>query len=65
MDTNNYLPNEKYTVNIDFDESQREWRKNKKSIGQGSFIYICGTITKKGEPCNNKPTYNGKCYLHK
>lgn len=31
--------NEEYEVSIDFDESSKEWRKNKVSIRQGSFKY--------------------------
>jgi alkyl hydroperoxide reductase subunit AhpC len=30
-----------YEVNIDFDEASREWHKNKKSTGNGSYKYIC------------------------
>ena len=29
----------RYEVDIDFDESSRAWRANKRSIGQGSFAY--------------------------
>jgi hypothetical protein len=29
-----------YEVNIDFDEASREWKKNKKSIGNGEYKYI-------------------------
>ena len=28
-----------YKVNVDFDESSKEWRKNKKSLGEGMFKY--------------------------
>ena len=28
-----------YEVDIDFDEASREWRSNKKSIGNGQFKY--------------------------
>ena len=28
-----------YKVNIDFDESSKAWRKNKKSLGEGMFKY--------------------------
>lgn len=27
-------------VSIDFDEASREWRKNKKNIGNGQFKYL-------------------------
>lgn len=29
----------KYVVDIDFDEASREWRKNKRSIGNGCYRY--------------------------
>lgn len=32
-------------VNIDFDDSSREWRKNKRSIGNGQFKYIKKSFT--------------------
>ncbi len=50
---------------INFDEAQKEWRKNKRSIGNGAFKYTCGCLTKKGNPCNNAPSYNGKCFIHR
>jgi len=28
-----------YEVKIDFDESQRQWRKNKVQLGEGMFMY--------------------------
>ena len=28
-----------YEVKIDFDESQRHWRKNKVKLGEGMFMY--------------------------
>lgn len=28
-----------YSINIDFDESSKAWRKNKKSLGEGMFKY--------------------------
>ena len=31
--------NQIYEVNIDFDESQRQWRKNKVPLGEGMFMY--------------------------
>ena len=36
-----------YEVNIDFDDSIREWNRNKKRVDQ-SYVYICGEMTKKG-----------------
>ena len=52
------------SVNIDFDDTENEWRKNKCSIGNGAFKYICGAITKKGVRCNKSPSKNGKCHIH-
>ena len=31
---------------INFEESEREWRKNKKYIGKGQFVYLCAYIHK-------------------
>lgn len=31
-----------FKVEIDFDESSKAWRRNKISIGNGHFKYICG-----------------------
>jgi len=50
-----------YTVDIDFDEASRCWMSNKLSIGNGSYKYICGAITKKGDKCKN----HTNCRLHK
>jgi len=51
---------------IDFDKSQLLWRQNKRSIGNGSFIYICGAKCKDNSKCKNKPyTKLGRCHLHK
>ena len=55
-----------YKVDIDFDEASRVWRQNKIHIGHGSFRYICGYMTQKGENCKNKPSCrNGRCHIHK
>lgn len=42
---------------IDFDESSRMWRMNKKKISfsQGQFEYVCGYPKKNGEPCRAPP----------
>jgi hypothetical protein len=31
-------------VEIDFDDSSKEWRKNKINVGQGCFKYKCSNI---------------------
>jgi len=48
-------------VHIDFDGASKAWKMNKKSIGNGSYRYICGRITKKGTPCQR----NANCHIHK
>jgi hypothetical protein len=48
-----------YEVNIDFDEASREWRKNKKHNGKGSFVYTCNYTHTNGKQCN-KPVEKEK-----
>jgi hypothetical protein len=33
------LRSQKYTVDIDFDGASKDWRMNKRSIGNGSYVY--------------------------
>ena len=40
-----------YNVDIDFDEASTEWRRNKKQLTNGTFVYVCGITTKNGKPC--------------
>lgn len=40
-----------YEVNIDFDEASESWRANKKSIGNGSYKYICSKLCKNNKFC--------------
>lgn len=54
-----------YEVNIDFDDASMAWRSNKKSIGNGSYKYICsheknGTIC--GKSCYKTLSY---CWQHR
>ncbi len=52
-------------MDIDFDEASNAWRKNKLSIGNGMFKYICCAITKKGNRCRNKPLkHKNCCHIH-
>lgn len=41
----------KYEVNIDFDEASKAWKENKKSIGNGSYKYVCSKIGKNNNQC--------------
>ena len=54
-----------YENTIDFDDAFKEWRKNKKYLGNGYFEYKCRhfSITK-SKFCNNKIVSNGYCRFH-
>lgn len=39
---------------FDFDESSRAWKANKRSIGNGSYVYVCQKPTITGKTCNKK-----------
>lgn len=53
-------------VDIDFDYASKCWRENKKKIGNGMFVYICGDTLKNGNLCQRVCTENEiKCYQHK
>ena len=43
-----------FDVNIDFDGASEAWRYNKKSIGNGSYKYICCVSKQNGEKCGIK-----------
>jgi len=49
-----------YEVNIDFDGSSEAWKNNKKSIGNGSYKYVC-TTEKNGKKCG-KTCYKVSLY---
>ena len=40
-----------YVVNIDFDGARKAWNKNKKSIGNGHYKYICLKENENGICC--------------
>ena len=40
-----------YEVNIDFDEASKAWQSNKKSIGNGSYKYLCCKKNIKNKNC--------------
>ena len=39
---------------IDFDEASKEWKLNKKYVGNGCYQYKCDKIHKNGNNCKNK-----------
>ena len=51
-----------YDVDIDFVEASQEWRRNKKSLSNGTFSYVCGMITKNGNPCQRSESHR---HFHK
>ena len=55
----------KYDIDIDFDEASYQWRCNKKSVGNGCFVYKCIKMTKSNKLCSKK-CFNGElyCYIH-
>ena len=46
-----------YTVDINFDEASAEWRRNKKQLANGTFVYVCGMTTKNGKPCRRHESH--------
>jgi hypothetical protein len=69
------INSKQFIVNIDFDEASAEWHKNKKSIGNSQYKYICTVITNKNTKINNKNTTttckrvcykdSDKCWIHR
>jgi hypothetical protein len=53
-----------YEVNIDFDAASEAWKKNKVSIGNGSYGYLCAKCETTGIHCK-KPCIQGKDYCSK
>jgi hypothetical protein len=43
-----------YAVNIDFDAASEAWKANKKSIGNGSYKYVCTKRSKNNKFCISK-----------
>ena len=43
-----------YEVNINFDEASECWKSNKKSIGNGSYRYVCCKRGKNNNLCIKK-----------
>ena len=65
MNNTSYTYNTSYNNNIDFDEASKAWRRNKISLGEGSFRYRCIAKTKEGKMCKNKPKRDyDHCHVH-
>lgn len=50
----NYEKSALFEVNIDFDDSSKNWKSNKVSIGNGSYKYVCTKIDKNNKSCKFK-----------
>ena len=48
-------------INIDFDMASQYWNANKKKLGNGCYLYICGKKLKNGKYCQNELC---KCKKH-
>lgn len=57
--------NEQYYGEFDFDNASEEWNKNKKKIGNGCYVYVCGDIKSNGKKCVNKTCCGEKCRFHR
>jgi len=53
-----YENNAPYSVDIDFDEASKEWKSNKKYIGNSCYKYICSKITTSGNQCKRESLPN-------
>ncbi len=52
---------QQFEVNIDFDDAIKAWRKNKKSMGNGSYKYIC-----EKETCDKRLyKLSEYCWIHR
>jgi len=69
----NIINQNQYSVDIDFDYASECWKKNKKSIGNGSYVYIC-TYTNNNKVCGRKcykelnkelNKESNYCYIHR
>jgi len=55
------FPQPTYIVNIDFDQSIKEWNANKKRISAHEYKYICEK-SKCNRVCHLNTNY---CYIHR
>jgi len=46
----NYEKTAIYEVNIDFDSASKSWKANKRSIGNGCYVYIYSNKGKNNQP---------------
>lgn len=54
-----------YSVNINFDEASEVWKANKKSMGNGTYKYICCATTLSGKQCKRESIlFEEYCKIH-
>jgi hypothetical protein len=52
-------------VDIDFDAASKEWKANKKYMGNGTYKYICCAKTLSGNPCTRESVlFYDYCKIH-
>jgi len=54
-----------FEVNIDFDSASKDWKANKKSIGNGMYKYVCGKKSKNGRNMCVAKCQPGEIYCKK
>jgi hypothetical protein len=68
MKTRSQTKNEKnslYEFTINFDEASEAWKKNKVSIGNGSYKYLCKKRGKNNNICIKKCLHGEEyCCIH-
>ena len=56
------------TVHIDFDDAHDCWMENKRRLGNGMYVYICGKLLKNGKKCQRAQCdnngFNSGCRMH-
>jgi len=54
-----------YSVDINFDEASKEWKANKKYMGNGTYKYVCCAKTLSGSPCKRESVlFYNYCKTH-
>ena len=56
------------TEHIDFDDAHNSWMENKRRLGNGTYVYICGNTLKNGNKCKraqcDKNGFASGCKIH-
>lgn len=50
---------------FDFDDASAAWRSNKKSIGNGSYKYVCEHICKNANKCGQTSVQHTELFICK